>query len=131
MALLIELVATIGLIGLASFFYGTLVSLYGAVVAAMIYFCFIGVAAVRYAFKNEKGQSKTILATAGLLMAIVFAYIVYQFLAFATIWGGNNLAYTWVVGSFILGLVIYAVSKSYYSKRGIDITLAYRELPPL
>jgi amino acid transporter len=130
-ALAIELVGTVLLIGLASFFYGTLVSLYGAVIASMIYFIFIGIAAVLYAFKNEKGRSKAVLATAGLLMAIVFAYIVYQFLAYYQIWGGNVIAYGWVVGSFIGGLIIYAVSKSYYSKRGIDITLAYKELPPL
>ena len=130
-ALLIELVGTIVLIGLASFFYGTLVSLYGAVVAAMIYFLFIGIAAVRYALKNEKGSSKAVLAASGALMAIVFAYIVYLFLASPAIWGGNPIAYGWVAGSFIAGIVIYAVSKSYYSKRGIDITLAYKELPPL
>jgi amino acid transporter len=130
-ALLIELVGTIVLIGLASFFYGTLVSLYGAVVASMIYFFFIGVAAVRYAYKNEKGQSRAILATAGALMAIVFAYITYQFLASPAIWGGNPIAYGWVVCSFIAGIIIYAVSKSYHSKRGIDISLAYKELPPL
>ena len=130
-ALVIELVGTVVLIGLASFFYGTLVALYGAVIAAMIYFFFIGIAAVRYALKNEKGQSKAILATAGLLMAVVFAYIVYQFIAFYTIWGGNVIADGWVVGSFLAGIVIYLVSKSYYSKRGIDITLAYKELPPL
>lgn len=64
-------------------------------------------------------------------MAIVFAYITYQFLAFPNIWGGNPIAYGWVAGSFILGIIIYAVSKSYYSKRGIDISLAYKELPPL
>jgi hypothetical protein len=64
-------------------------------------------------------------------MAIVFAYISYQFLAYSTIWGGNPIAYGWVVASFIAGIIIYAVSKSYYSKRGIDITLAYKELPPL
>ncbi|HXZ91036.1 MAG TPA: amino acid permease [Candidatus Dormibacteraeota bacterium] len=130
-ALLIYLVGTVVLIGLASFFYGTLTALYGAVVAAMIYFFFIGVAGVVYALKNEKGRSKAILATAGLLMAIVFAYITYQFLAFASIWGGNPIAYGWVVSSFIAGIVIYMLSKSYYSKRGIDITLAYKELPPL
>jgi amino acid transporter len=130
-ALLIELVGTIVLIGLASFFYGTLVSLYGAVVAAMIYFFFIGIAAVRYALKNEKGRSKAVLAISGVLMSIVFAYIVYQFLAFAAIWGGNAIAYGWVAGSFIAGIIIYVVSKSYYAKRGIDITLAYKELPPL
>jgi hypothetical protein len=119
------------LIFLASFFYGTLTSLYGAVVAAMVYFFFIGIAAVMYAIKNEKGQSKAILATAGLLMAIVFAYITYQFLAFASIWGGNPIAYGWALGSFIAGVIIYAVSKSYHAKRGIDIALAYKELPPL
>ena len=138
-ALTIELVGTVVLIGLASFLYGTLVSLYAAVIASMIYFFFIGVAAVRYALKNEKGQSKGILATAGAAMAIVFAYIVYQFFAYYPIWGGCStcgtsipvLGWSWVAGSFIVGLIIYAVSKSYYSKRGIDITLAYKELPPL
>lgn len=130
-ALLIELVGTVVLIGLASFFYGTLVALYGAVVAAMIYFFFVGIAAVRYALKNEKGQPKAVLATAGVLMAVVFAYIVYQFLASPEIWGGNTIAYGWVAASFIGGLLIYAVSKSYHSKRGIDISLAYKELPPL
>lgn len=135
-ALVIELVGTLVLIGLASFFYGTLSALYGAVVAAMIYFFFIGVAAVRYAVKNEKGQSKAVLATAGLLMAIVFAYITFQFLAYNAIWSPpgwptNWLGFGWAAGSFILGLIIYGVSKSYYSKRGIDITLAYKELPPL
>ncbi len=130
-AFLINLVGTMVLIALASFFYGTLTSLYGAVVASMIYFFFIGIAAVRYAMKNEKGQAKAILSIAGVLMAIVFAYITYQFLAFSSIWGGNPIAYGWVVGSFILGLIIYVVSKSYHAKRGIDITLAYKELPPL
>jgi len=130
-AFLINLIGTTVLIGLASFFYGTLVSLYGAVVAAMIYFFFIGIAAVRYALKNEKGRPKAILATAGALMTIVFLYITCQFLANAAIWGGNQIAYGWVVGSFVAGIVIYIVSKSYYSKRGIDITLAYKELPPL
>ena len=130
-AFTINLVGTLVLIGLASFFYGTLVSLYGAVIASMIYFFFIGIAALRYALKNEKGTSKGILATAGLLMAIVFAYITYQFLAYASIWGGTTLGYAWAFGSFVAGVAIYFISKSYYGKRGIDITLAYKELPPL
>ena len=130
-ALAINLIGTLLLIGLASFFYGTLVALYGAVIASMIYFFFIGIAALRYALKNEKGSSKGILATAGLLMAIVFAYITYQFLAYSSIWGGTTLGYGWAAGSFIAGVIIYFISKSYYGKRGIDITLAYKELPPL
>ena len=130
-AFTINLVGTLVLIALASFFYGTLVSLYGAVIASMIYFFFIGIAALRYALKNEKGSSKGILATAGLLMAIVFAYITYQFLAYASIWGGTTLGYAWAGGSFVAGVAIFFISKSYCGKRGIDITLAYKELPPL
>jgi amino acid transporter len=130
-AFTINLVCTLVLIALASFFYGTLVSLYGAVIASMVYFLFVGIAALRYALKNEKGSSKGILATAGLLMAIVFAYITYQFIAYYTIWGGTLLGTGWAVGSFVVGVAIYFISKSYYGKRGIDITLAYKELPPL
>ena len=129
--LLIELVGTVILIGLASFFYGTFVSLYGAIIGSMIYFLFIGLGAVYWALKNEKGQSKAILAIAGLLMAVIFAYISYQFLAYSSVWGGNPIAYGWNVASFVAGIVIYMISKSYYGKRGIDITLAYKELPPL
>jgi len=130
-ALLIELVGTIVLIALATLFYGTLESLFGAIIASMVYFLFIGLAATIYAFKNEKGRSKAILGTAGILMAIVFSYLTYQFLAFPAIWGGNPLAYGWAFGSFVAGIIIYLISKSYYSKRGIDISLAYKELPPL
>jgi predicted permease len=97
----------------------------------MVYFLVVGLAAVVYALKKERGQSKAILSIAGLLMVIVFAYIIYQFLASPAIWGGNLFAYGYVVGSFVLGAIIYAISKAYYSKRGIDITLAYKELPPL
>jgi amino acid transporter len=130
-AMLINLVFTVVLITLASFFYGTISSLFGAVIASMIYFLFVGIAALLYALKNEKGASKAILAISGGLMAIVFAYISYLFLSYPAIWGGNTLGYGWVVGSFIAGVIIYMVSKSYYGKRGIDITLAYKELPPL
>jgi amino acid transporter len=135
-ALSIELVAFLFLIGLASYFWGALSTLFGAVIASMIYFVFVGLAAVSYALKNEKGQSKAILATAGLLMAIVFAFVAYQFVAYNAVWSypgwpANWLGFGWTIASFIAGLVIYAISKSYYGKRGIDITLAYKELPPL
>lgn len=109
--------------------YGTLVSLYGAVIASMIYFVFIGIAAAVYAVKKEKGGSKMLLAIAGVLMTIIFVYYTYMFLAYQSIWGGNPFAYGFVAISFVLGVIIYVVSKSYYSKRGIDITLAYKELP--
>jgi hypothetical protein len=72
-------------------------------------------------------------------MAIVFGYITYQFLASPAIWGtaamvdgihGYYLAYAYVIGSFIAGLLLYYGSKWYNGKRGIDISLAFKEIPP-
>ncbi|HYW00499.1 MAG TPA: hypothetical protein VE862_03460, partial [Candidatus Acidoferrum sp.] len=106
------------------------VSLYGTIVAPMIYFMFIGIGAAVYAVKREKGTSKIVLIVSGILMAIVFAYFSYQFLTFPAIWGGNNLAYGYIAFTFVLGIVIYLASKAYYSKQGIDIGLAFKEIPP-
>jgi len=128
----IDLVITIVLIGLASFLYGTLESLYGVLVAAMIYFSFVGLAAVIYAWKQLKKNSseRTMLAIAGFLQILVFAYLTYEFIAYGSIWGGNLLAYGYVILSFLSGIVIYAVSRSRQAARGIDISYAFREIPP-
>ena len=62
---LLDLVITVALIGLASFLYGTISSLYGAVVAAMIYFAFVGLAAVIYAIRHEKAGKKVSSSSSG------------------------------------------------------------------
>ena len=126
----IDLVITLALIGSSAFVYGTLSSLFGNVVAAMIYFIVIGLAASVYAIRKEKGRSKGILFVAGILMTAVFVYITYLFLANGLVWGGNSVAYGYVVISFVLGSGIYLFSKWYHARRGIDISLVYREIPP-
>jgi hypothetical protein len=127
---LIDLVITLGLIGSSAFVYGTLSSLFGNVVAAMVYFVVIGLAASVYALRKEKGSSKGILFVAGILMAAVFVYITYLFLANGSVWGANSTAYGYVIVSFVLGAAIYLGSKRYHASRGIDISLAYKEIPP-
>jgi amino acid transporter len=127
---IIDFVITTVLIGSAAFLYGPLSTLYGAVVAAMIYFAVVGVAAVVYGVRREKGRDKGVLTVAGVLMTAVFAFITYEFLAYPQVWGGNALAYVYVAGSFIAGLLIYGASKIRHGKRGIDISLAYKEIPP-
>ncbi len=137
--LLLELVVTVGLVAAGAVLYGGFQSLYAAVIASMIYFFFVGIAAVIHAFRNEKGTSKGILSLSGGLMAVVFAFIVYQFLTNPTIWGtsatalgmpGYDFAYIYVIVSFVLGIVIYLTSKSYHKSKGINIDLAYKEIPP-
>ena len=127
---LLDLAVTILLIGLAALFYGTISSLYGSAVSSMIYFIFVGIAAVVYAVKNEKKNSKIILAVAGFLQTTVFIYLTYQFLAYPRIWGGNALAYGYVAAAFVLGTIIYAISKSRRAKEGVSIHLAFKEIPP-
>jgi amino acid transporter len=126
----LDLVVTVLLIGLASFLYGTISSLYGAVVAAMIYFAFVGVAAILYSLRHERGSRKSVLLIAGLLQAIVFAYLAYEFFAYPSVWGGNPLAYGYVATTFVAGSAIYFVSKRRHARRGIDISLSFKEIPP-
>ena len=126
----VDLIVSIALIGAASFLYGSFVSLYGAALANWIYFISVGAAASVYGLRHEKGRAKSILVVSGVLMAVVFVYLLYEFLVLPSIYGGNLLAYGYVAVSYVLGLGIYLASKYYYGKRGIDISLAFKEIPP-
>jgi amino acid transporter len=128
---LIDLVITVAVIGLAAFLYGTISSLFGVVAAAMIYFIFVGIAAVVYGIKHERGRTKSILIIAGVLQALVFLFIAYEFFAYPKVWGGNALAYGYILTAFVGGVVIYSIRKLIQSKKGgIDISLAFKEIPP-
>ncbi len=128
---LLDLVITIALIGLASFLYGTISSLYGAVVASMIYFAFVGLAAIIYAIRREPaGSAKSVLMIAGFLQVLVFGYLTYEFFAYPDVWGGNQLAYGYVGATFVAGIIIYLVSKKRQASRGSDLSLAFKEIPP-
>jgi amino acid transporter len=128
---LLDLVVTVALIGAASYLYGTFVSLYGAAVASMVYFLFVGLAAAIYGIRKEQGRAKGTLVTAGVLSAIVFGYITYEFLAAPKVWGGNLFAYGYALGTFVVGIAIYLASSAYQKKnKGVDIGLAFKEIPP-
>jgi hypothetical protein len=88
--------------------------LYGAVVASMIYFAFVGAAAMVYALRSEKkGRAKLMLAIAGQMQILVFSYLTYEFFAFPSVWGGNPLAYGYIAATFVVGIIIYFVSKEH------------------
>jgi amino acid transporter len=129
-----DLVITVVLIGLASFIYGTISSLYGAVVASMIYFAFVGAGAIVYGIKKKNEERnkivRTTLVIAGFLQILVFSYLSYEFFAYPKVWGGNPLAYGYILASLIAGVFIYLISKKRHSKKGIDISLAFKEIPP-
>lgn len=126
----VDYIFTIMLIGLATYFYASYSALFGAILASMIYFIFVGLAAAVHGLRHEKGSAKLALAVGGVLDMGVFAFISFQYLANPTFTGLNNLTYTFLVGTFIAGAAIYLTSNWYHKKRGVDISLNYKELPP-
>ncbi len=127
---LIFLAVTVTFVAGAAFIYGTLTSLFGIIVANMAYFGIVGLAGATWGARKEKGRARTTLIVAGVLQAIVFSWLIYQFLALGSVWGANPLAYGYVLTTISLGIVIYFVSKAYHKARGVDITLAFKEIPP-
>jgi len=127
---LITYVAVMILLALATYFYASYSALFGAIFASMVYFIFVGLCATTHALRKEKGGAKALLATAGILDAIVFAFLSYQYLANASFTGINTLTESFLIFTIVLGAVIYLASKWYNSKRGIDSSMAYKELPP-
>ncbi len=135
LALSISLVLTVILVGLAAFNYGGgllggLEGLFGAILASMVYFMFVGLAAAIHGAKKEVGLTKVALMIAGVLNIFVFGFLAYEFIAYPSVWALTSLTWGFIAISVIAGAVIYLASSRYHKKRGIDISLAYKELPP-
>ncbi|MGC9153674.1 MAG: APC family permease [Vulcanisaeta sp.] len=131
---LFDLAGTSVLIVAAGLLYGTFTALYGTEVGPLTYLALVGAAAVIIALRRSKELSskvKAALIVSGILQFLVFLYLDYEFLAYPQIWGGNWLAYGVILGAFALGIVAYLVARSIYLRRyGIDISVAYVEIPP-
>ena len=127
----VDLILTLGLVAIAAAYYtGGADSLFGAIIASMIYFIFVGLAAAVHGAKKEKGGTKALLMGAGILNMFVFGFLSYEFVAYPSVWVLNNMTAYFVIGSVIVGALLYFGSKWFYGKKGIDISLAYKELPP-
>ena len=129
-----DLAITTILIVLTGIFYGIFTALYGATIGALIYFLAIGVAALMMSLRdsfNMSGLIRLILSVSGVLQTVIMAYLMYQFIEYPGIWGGNWLAYGVVIGSIFLGIITFLLSR-YINKRryGIDISVVYTEIPP-
>jgi len=127
-----DLVLAIVLVGATAFFYGELSALSATAIGPMIFFMFVAIASILYGLR-KKAEPSTVrvgLIVAGVLSAAVFAFVAYEFAVFPSIYGGNLLSYLFLVASFIGGLIIYIAHKYYLKKQGIDLSLAFKEIPP-
>jgi len=129
---LIDLILALVLVGATAFYYGQLSALSATAIGPMVFFMFVGIASVLYAARNrsERGSIRMSLGVAGALSAVVFAIVTYLFVTNPAIYGGNSLSYTFLFASFFGGLVIYFVHKSQLKKAGLDLSLAFKEIPP-
>jgi amino acid transporter len=126
----VDLVFTITLVGLAAYYYAGASSLFGAIVGSMVYFVFVGISAIVHAVKKEGGSAKVLLAAAGLGNIVVFSYVAYEFISNYSTWGINYLSGGFNVFSIILGASLFLGARQYLRGRGIDLGMAYKELPP-
>jgi hypothetical protein len=98
----------------------------------MLFFMFVAIASILYGVrrKSESNVVRVGLVISGVLSAAVFAFVSYEFIIFPSIYGGNTLSYAFLLCSFVGGLVIYIAHKQYLKKQGIDLSLAFKEIPP-
>ena len=126
----VDWIITIILVAITAYYFGSIAGIFGAIIAAMIYFMFVGLAAVIQAVRKEAGASKAVMILAGVLNIVVFGFVAYQFLANPGFTGLNELTAVYSIGTLLAGALIYLASRWYHKKRGMNIDLNYRELPP-
>lgn len=127
-----DLVLAIVLVGATAFYYSQLFALSATAIGPMLFFMFVAIASILCGIrrKSEPSNVRVGLVIAGTLSAIVFAYVSHECEILPSVYGGNTLSYKFLLASFIGGLIIYIAHKYYLKKQGIDLSLAFKELPP-
>jgi len=129
-ALVLDLIISLTVAGLAAFFYGPFSSLYGIGDNNWIWFITVGIAATIFAAKRLSGNIKYVMGIAGILMTLVYIYVLYIFIEYPSTWGGNYLGYGYDISVFLAGGIIYLGMRQYYKRRNLDISFAFKEIPP-
>ncbi len=127
----LDLVLTLVLLLVPVFSLNAALALYGASIVGMLYFLAVGIAAIAYGLKNNNSM----ITTAGFLMTGYFLYLTYEagtnpLFGFTTSSGVNYITLAFVLISFISGVIIWYVSKIINSRKGIDLSIVFKEIPP-
>ena len=82
-------------------------------------------------FMRKKLAGLPVISLISILSGISFTYISY--LAWINPWimTATSVGIEMVVGIVILGFVLYYLSHWYHKRRGIDISMAFKEIPPM
>jgi len=81
-------------------------------------------------FMRKKAGPVPVISMIATLTAAILLYATYVVAVNPILTANANLAAELFGGIFVLGLIIYYISKAYHGRQGIDITLAFKEIPP-
>ena len=130
---ILDLALTLSLLVLPVVSINGATALYGAIVIGMIYFLVVSIAGLRIGLKGS--DIKLILAS--VFEAAYFIFLTYEAVTnpvFSFVQSNgmpNPITLGFVIGSFVVGAVIYYVSKVIRLRReGINIDLIFKEIPP-
>ncbi|WP_238526206.1 APC family permease [Saccharolobus islandicus] len=127
-----DLALTLGLLVFPVVSISGATSLYGAIVIGMVYFMVVSIAALLYGSKNKAPA----LMVASVIKIAYFLFLTYEAVTNPTFVFVNSngtpnpITLAFVILSFVIGALIFLASKFYNKKRGVDIDLAYKEIPP-
>jgi amino acid transporter len=111
--------------------YRNWLTLYSTIALATVFFAFMGVTAIVHAWKRRGtiGNEGKFLTVSGVIVAGFFAYLTYLSLT-DPVYGINPLSWEIMIGLWILGGLLYPISKLYWRGRGVDLSVVFKELPP-
>lgn len=115
--------------------YTNFASVFSTTALGMLFFAFVGINGVVYALRGRV-QMKGATIVSGVVTAAFFLVLTYMFL-FMPYYGSylpngspNWLSLGLIIFFIVMGALLYPISKAYHARRGIDVSLIFRELPP-
>lgn len=102
------------------------IALYGAIILGALYFFIASIAGAMYGYRNRINS----LIIAGVISAGYFAFLTYES-AVDPVFGFNNIITQIFVTTVLIGsALVYVVSWYSHKRKGIDINMAFKEIPP-
>lgn len=106
-------------------------ALYGAIVIGMLYFLVVSIAGLVYGIRELKSLIPFSAFSAGYFAFLTYESVTNPVFSFVTQSGTvDPITLAFVILSFVVGGIIYAISWQRNRSFGIDLGVLYKEIPP-
>lgn len=128
---LLDLTITLILLAVPVMSVSAATSLYGTTILGAVYLLFGVLAGAVYGFKNKE----RVLQIAGIIAAGYLSYLAYEaatnpLFGFMTSSGVNVITLIFVISAYAFAIVVYFASWYRHKREGIDVSTAFKEIPP-